>query len=75
MSKTAITFNVEKNIPVATTRTSKYNVPQMEIGDSIGVPKHFKSAHGAIKKALKLRGEKSTSRIQPDGSIRIWRIA
>jgi hypothetical protein len=75
MSKQSVTFTVEKDIPVATTRTSKYHVPKMEVGDSIGVAKNMKSAHGAIKKELKLRGEKSTSRIQPDGSLRIWRIA
>lgn len=75
-STTAITFMVEKGVPISKSRTSKYDVPPMEVGESILIPKGtgMKTSHSAVKNAIRMRGEKFLSRQQPDGSMRVWRV-
>lgn len=63
---------IEKNIPAPPLRVSKANIVCMlEIGDSFLTDLPLMYFYGSAK----ARGFKLTSKIQPDGKFRIWRVA
>lgn len=77
-------FKIEKDVPLPTTvgkgGTSKYPFRQMEVGDSFRVEgpvtagQRNSISHCAASVG-KRTGRMFTTRLQPDGSVRIWRVA
>lgn len=70
-------FEVEKDIPLPKTRQKlkKYPWDSMEIGDSFLVPKtEGKNARASAYASGFKSGRKYASRLQKDGTTRIWRL-
>jgi hypothetical protein len=74
-------FAIDKNVPLpegagARGRIAIYPFRAMQVGDSFAVPK---SEAGKVRNACGIWGQringKFSSRTQPDGSLRVWRIA
>jgi hypothetical protein len=69
-------LKIEKGIAIpmrATERIYPFNI--MEIGDSFLIPPSSSKRSQNALSAAKAAGMKATSRKQPDGSVRVWRIA
>lgn len=71
-------YEIEKGVPIPPQAKGirKYPLPNMEPGDSFAVSMKDKgSFHSSIQKWKERHPEqKWTSRTQPDGSLRVWRI-
>jgi hypothetical protein len=72
-----IMYKIEKNIPIPNGRSKSETYPfrQMKVGDSFIVKdKGYHQIHSAVNQA-KMRGiGKYRTQIQPDKSVRVWRI-
>ena len=73
-------FKIEKNIPVPSSRgrVAIYPFREMEVGDSFAVPgmKQPVLSNLACQAAKRIGdGRRYSTRRQPDGSIRVWRVA
>lgn len=72
-------YPIEKNVPIPQKnrhgRPSKYPWRDMEVGDSFVMQLKVNSAVNMCRHARATTGYKFSCRTQPDGTVRVWRIA
>lgn len=72
------TFSIEKGVPIPTRGARGEQIfpfLDLEIGDSFVAPPDLaKKARSAAHGFAKRKGVRFTCRVQPDGSVRIWRL-
>jgi hypothetical protein len=67
-------YQIETGVPLPTGgRPIKYPLRDMQVGDSFLIPAEDHKAK-SIYQSAKQAGVRITTRAQPDGSLRVWRL-
>ena len=67
-------YEIEKSVPVAASRATKYPFKMMEVGDSFLIPKDEIVTPNQAHSAAKSAGVKVRTRMEK-GGMRVWRIS